>query len=118
MATPITPAMMQSGPPAQPPEMPTLSAAPQGDGGDGTPMPGQIGSLPEVFFGVEQELKLLAKMLPPGLAAELEPVSQQLRAVLVKALQSGAAPQSQEPMPTSGGTPAFAGPVGGRPDTL
>lgn len=97
MAAPIPPAaVMQTGPPMQPPELPTLSAMPQGPG-TAPPTPGQVGSLPELFFGIEQQLKLVAKAVPGEAVAELDHISQLLRAVLVKVLQSGAALGSDVP---------------------
>jgi len=116
MATPMHPAsMMDAGPPAAPPEMPTLSAMPQGD--PGPPMPGQVGAFPELFFNTEQQLKLLAKTLPPQYVPELEEISVKLRAVMIKALQSGASAASSSP--TMGPQPtSSAGPVGPRPESL
>ncbi len=117
MATPMHPAsMMDAGPPAAPPELPTLSAMPQGDA-SAPPEPGQVGAFPELFFNVEQQLKLLAKTLPPQYVPELEEIAVQLRAVMIKALQSGASAASSTP--TMGPQPtASAGPVGPRPETL
>lgn len=118
MATPMHPAsMMDAGPPAAPPELPTLSAMPQGDAMGMAPEPGQVGAFPELFFNVEQQLKLLAKTLPTQYVPELEDISVQLRAVMIKALQSGASAASSTP--TMGPQPtASAGPVGPRPETL
>jgi len=122
MATPMPPAMAQGGPPVQPPQMPTLSAAPvpqPGMGGPeaGMPQPGQVGALPKLFFGVEQQLQTLAKVLPPALTAELDGISQNLRAVLVKALQSGASASAADPMQGIQPQPplSMAGPVGPGP---
>lgn len=116
MATPMHPAsMMDAGPPSAPPELPTLSAMPQGE--PGVPEPGQVGAFPELFFNVEQQLKLLAKTLPPQYVPELEEISVQLRAVMIKALQSGASAASSSP--TMGPQPtSSAGPVGPRPEAL
>lgn len=117
MATPMHPAsLMDAGPPAAPPELPTLSAMPEGEGAE-VPQPGQVGAFPELFFNVEQQLKLLAKTLPPQYVPELDEIAISLRAVLVKALQSGASAASSEP--TLGPQPtATAGPVGPRPEAL
>jgi hypothetical protein len=122
MATPMPPAMMGGGgPPVQPPQMPTLSAAPmppQGMGPEaGMPQPGQVGALPKLFFGVEQQLQTLAKVLPPDLVADLDSISQNLRAVLVKALQSGASAGAQGPMQGIQPQPplALGGPAGPAP---
>lgn len=117
MATPMHPAsLMDAGPPAAPPELPTLSAMPEGDA-QMAPAPGQVGAFPELFFNVEQQLKLLAKTLPTQYVPELEDISVQLRALLVKTLQSGASAASSSP--TLGPQPtAMAGPVGPRPESL
>ena len=76
-------------PPVQPPEMPTLSGM-NLNGATQPPGAGQVGALPKLFFNVEQELEAIARVLTPDLAAELGPITSQLRMVLVKALQSGA----------------------------
>ena len=80
-------------------------------------MPGQVGAFPELFFNIEQQLKLLAKSLHPTLVPELDSIAMNLRAVLVKALQSGASAASG---PTLGleAQPSIAGPVGPRPDNF
>lgn len=84
--------MMQGGPPVQPPEMPTLSATPvtPGAGQALTPEPGQVGALPRLFFNIEQQLTLIAKLIPESLVSDLDAIAQQLRAVMVKTIQSGA----------------------------
>jgi hypothetical protein len=121
MATPMPPAMAQGGPPVQPPQMPTLSAAPmppaEAGAEAGMAAPGQVGALPKLFFGVEQQLQTLAKVLPPALTAELDGISQNLRAVLVKALQSGASASAANPGQGIQPTPplAMGGPVGPGP---
>lgn len=117
MATPMPPpALMGSGPPAQPPELPTLSAMPSGQNA-APPEPGQVGSLPELFFNIEQQLKLVAKAVPVEAVAELDRISQSLRAVLVKVLQSGAALSPDVSTLGTGGQPSIASPAGpSRPD--
>lgn len=119
MATPIPPsAVMQSGPPAQPPDMPSLSAMPFGQSA-APPEPGQVGSLPELFFNLEQQLKTVAKSVPSGVTAELDQIAQRLRAVLVKVLQSGAASESHVPTLGTEGSPSIASPAGpSRPDVV
>lgn len=118
MATPMPPpALMQSGPPAQPPELPTLSAM-QGQSA-APPQPGQVGSLPELFFNIEQQIKLVAKAVPVEAVAELDRISQSLRAVLVKVLQSGAAlsPDVSTLGAAGEGRPSISSPAGpSRPD--
>ncbi len=98
------------GPPVTPPEMPTLSSMPM-DGTTAPPGPGLVGAIPRLFHNVEQEIETIARVLPPVLAAELSPVVSQLRAILVKALQSGAGsfgpPNLEPPM---GGVGAVGGP--------
>lgn len=117
MASPMPPAaMMQSGPPAAPPELPTLSAMPQGQT-SAPPMPGQVGAFPELFFNIEQQIKLLAKALPPQMVSELDQIAMSLRAVLVKALQSGANSSSGSTMGLEA-QPSMAGPVGPRPENF
>ena len=109
MATPMPPAaFMQAGPPAAPPELPTLSAMPQGQTG-APPMPGQVGAFPELFFNIEQQIKLLAKALPAQMVPELDQIAVSLRAVLVKALQSGAS-SSSAPAIGLEAQPSVAGP--------
>lgn len=119
MATPVPPALMQGGPPVQPPDMPTLSAMPQA--GDpmmeAMPQPGQVGALPKIFFGIEQQLQTLAKVVPPDLVADLDSIAQNLRAVLVKSLQSGAGSLGPQGLTMPGQPSNIAGPVGPRPES-
>lgn len=118
MATPIPPTLMQGGPPVQPPDMPTLSAMPGvGSQDAATPQPGQVGALPKIFFGVEEQLKLLAKVVPPELVADLDSIAQNLRAVLVKSLQSGAGTLGPQGLTMPGQPSNIAGPVGPRPES-
>lgn len=117
MATMLPPGTI-SGPPIQPPEAPTLSSIPIG-GQTEAPGPGQVGALPRLFFNLEQQVETIARVLPPALAAELSPIMSALRAVLVKALQSGAGAFEGNPEPTGLGLPpSVAGPVGGRPTSF
>lgn len=118
MAMPVPPALMQGGPPVQPPEMPTLSAMPQvGSPEDAVPQPGQVGALPKIFFGIEQQLQLLAKVVPPDLVADLDGIAQNLRALLVKSLQSGAGSLGPQGLQMPGQPSNIAGPVGPRPES-
>jgi len=119
MASPMPPALMQGGPPVQPPEMPTLSAMPGAGMGmeEAMPQPGQVGALPKIFFGVEEQLKLLAKVVPPDLVADLDQIAQSLRAVLVKSLQSGAGSLGPQGLTMPGQPSNIAGPVGPRPES-
>lgn len=80
-------------------------------------MPGQVGAFPELFFDIEQQIKLLAKALPPQMVPELDQIAQSLRAVLVKALQSGANSSSGSTMGLEA-QPSMAGPVGPRPENF
>ena len=119
LAIPVPPALMQGGPPVQPPDMPTLSAMPGGaaDASAGMPQPGQVGALPKIFFGVEQQLQLLAKVVPPDLVADIDAIAQNLRAVLVKSLQSGAGALGPQGLTMPGQPSNIAGPVGPRPES-
>lgn len=119
MASPMPPVLMQGGPPVQPPDMPTLSAMPQAGGGteEAVPQPGQVGALPKIFFGIEQQLQLLAKVIPPDLVADLDGIAQNLRAVLVKSLQSGAGSLGPQGLQMPGQPSNIAGPVGPRPES-
>jgi len=89
-------------PPMAPPELPTMSgmppegmppgAPPDPSGGDSpSAPPGQAGALPQLFFGIDQQLKTLAKVLPPELVADLDAISQAIRSVFIKAVQRGSA---------------------------
>jgi hypothetical protein len=110
---PVPPAMMQGGPPVQPPEMPTLSSTPVAPGANQPvmPEPGQVGAIPRLFFNVEQQLTLIAKVVPENLVEDLDAISQQLRAVMIKTIQSGAGASVQpiglqpagQPNPNVGG---------------
>ena len=120
MAMPVPPALMQGGPPVQPPEMPTLSAMPQAGANsqeEALPQPGQVGALPKIFFAIEQQLQLLAKVVPPDLVADLDAIAQNLRAVLVKSLQSGAGSLGPQGLQMPGQPSNIAGPVGPRPES-
>jgi hypothetical protein len=113
----MIPPGLQGGPPVAPPEMPTLSAMPM-DGQTAPPGAGLVGALPRLFHNVEQELETIARVLPPALAAEMGPIVSQLRAVLVKALQSGAGsfgPPSLEPPMGSLTSPGGPRPESGMP---
>ncbi len=110
----MMPPGLASGPPVQPPEMPTLSAIPV-DGQTAAPGAGMVGALPRLFFNIEQSVETLARALPPALAAELAPVVSQLRVILVKALQSGAGMTASNVVP--GETPSVTSPAGPRPES-
>lgn len=95
---PAPPAMMAQGPPSAPPEAPTLSAFPMGQG---APSAHQSGAIPRLFFTVEQTLDTIAQAIP-GSSREIDGIKQELRAVLANALQ-GQGPSTAAPvMPREG----------------
>lgn len=97
-----------SGPPAPPPEAPTLSAFPgarPGPGAGGPSPVGQVGALPRLVYGVEQLLDTIARAVP-GASEDIDQAKAIVRGVLAKALQGGG--PGGNPMP-GGGPPPIPG---------
>lgn len=98
-----------SGPPAAPPETPTLSAFPTSPGaagpGQGAPSPaGRMEAIPKLVYAIDQLLDTLARAVP-GASEDVDQAKSVIRGVLTKALQGG---PSGNPAPMPGSGPQMA----------
>lgn len=100
---PPSPNQMQAGgPPAAPPEAPTLSAFPTSGSGGGPSPAGRMEAIPKLIYGISQLLDTLARAVP-GASEDVDQAKSIIRGVLTKALQGGTGGNSS-PMP--GGDPS------------
>lgn len=95
-ATPFGPSL--DGPPPQA-NQPSVGAIPPSPGGPmGNP---QMGALPKLVFGIEQQLQTLARALPPETSRQIDSIKEQLRQLVAGAM-SGVGGPPASPMGEGG----------------